>query len=254
MGLTFVGTGVWEETDISLKGLEELRRSDVIFAEQYTSETEEGTLERIEKLAGKPVTILSREEVEDGKRILEEAKSKRVAFVVAGDPMISTTHISLKLDAVKRKIPVRIIHASSILSAAISESGLHTYKFGRPTTLPFWSEKYKPTSTYDAIAENLARGLHTILFLDLKDGKRMTAHEAFDLLMEMEKAKKGRLITPRTKLLVLSRIGSEAQRITYGTMEKLRKAKNLGATPFLIIIPGKLHFTEEEALTYYRLG
>lgn len=248
MPLTFVGTGVWEETDISLKGLEELRGSEVIFAEQYTSETEEGTIGRLEKLAGKPITVLTREEVEDGKIILAEASHRRVALVVAGDPMISTTHISLKLDASKRKIPVRIIHSSSILSAAISESGLHTYKFGRPATLPFWSEKYKPTSTYDAISENLARGLHTMLFLDLKDGRRMTAHEAIDLLLEIERAKKGKIILPKTKLLVLSRVGSEAQKLSYGEIAKLRKLRDLGATPFIIIIPGKLHFTEEEAL------
>jgi diphthine synthase len=248
MVLTFIGTGVWEETDISLKGLEELRDSDIIFAEQYTSETEEGTIERLEKLIGKSINVLTREEVEDGKSILAEAERKRVALVVAGDPMISTTHISLKLDALKRRIPVRIIHSSSILSAAISESGLHTYKFGRPTTLPFWSEKYKPTSTYDAIAENLSRGLHTMLFLDLKDGKRMTAHEAMNLLLEIEKEKKGKIITPKTKLLVLSRIGSEAQKLSYGEIGKLQKSKNLGSTPFILIIPGKLHFTEEEAL------
>ncbi len=248
MPLTFIGTGVWEETDISLKGLEELRDSDVIFAEQYTSETEDGTIERLEKLIGKSITVLTREEVEDGKSILAEAERKRVALVVAGDPMIATTHISLKLDALKRKIPVRIIHSSSILSAAISESGLHTYKFGRPATLPFWSEKYKPTSTYDAIAENLARGLHTMLFLDLKDGKRMTAHEAMDLLLEIEKGKNGKIITPKTKLLVLSRIGSEAQKLSYGEIGKLQKSKTLGSTPFILILPGKLHFTEAEAL------
>jgi len=248
MPLAFVGTGIWEETDISLKGLEELKRSDAIFAEQYTSETEEGTVARLEKLISRPITVLSREEVEDGKRILDEAQKNRVAFVVAGDPMISTTHVSLKLDALKRKIPVKIIHSSSILSAAISESGLHTYKFGRCATLPFWSEKYKPTSTYDAISENLARGLHTMLFLDLKDGRRMTAHEAMDLLLKLEDERKGKIITPKTKLLLLSRIGSEIQKLTYGEISKLRKLKDLGATPFILIVPGRLHFTEEEAL------
>lgn len=247
MPLSFVGTGIWDETDISLKGLQELKDSDVVFAEQYTSETKHGTLGRLEKLCGKKIAVLPRAEVEDGKAILKEAETKRVALVVAGDPMVSTTHLSLKLDAAKKKIPVRIIHASSILSAAISESGLHTYKFGKPVTLPFWTDKYKPTSTYDAIAENLSRGLHTMLFLDLKDSLRMGAKEAMELLLKIEGERKGNIISSETRLLVLSRVGSEEAKLSYGTIEKLLAAE-LGSTPFLLIIPGKLHFTEEEAL------
>lgn len=247
MPLAFVGTGIWDETDISLKGLEELKKSDVVFAEQYTSETKEGTIARLGKLAGKQIAVLPREEVEDGKKILDAAQSKRVALVVAGDPMISTTHLSLKLDAIKRKIPVKIIHSSSIFSAAISESGLHTYKFGKPVTLPFWSEHYKPTSTYDAILENHARGLHTMLFLDIKDENRMGAKEAMGLLLKIEAERKKKLITKKTKLVVLSRIGGEEAKVTYGVIGRLLKVE-LGKTPFLIIVPGKLHFTEEEAL------
>ncbi len=247
MALIFVGTGVWDETDISLRGLAELKRCDVLFAEEYTSETREGTLERLGKLVGKKITVLAREEVEDGTRILAEAERKDVTLIVAGDPMISTTHLSLKLDALKRKIPVRIVHASSILSGAISESGLHTYKFGRPVTLPFWSEDYKPTSTYDVIEENRARGLHTLLFLDIRDGKRMTAREAMALLLKIEAEKKKKLFAKATKLVVLSRIGSGEEKISYGAIGRLEKAE-LGMTPFIIIVPGKLHFTEEEAL------
>ena len=247
MALSFVGTGIWDETDISLKGLEELRKCESIFAEQYTSETKQGTLQRLERLCGKSIKVLSRAEVEDGKAILKEAESKRSALVVAGDPMVSTTHLSLKLEAIKKGIPVRIIHSSSILSAAISESGLHTYKFGKPVTLPFWSEHYKPTSTYDSIKENLSRGLHTMLFLDLKDEIRMGATEAMELLLKIERERRENLITQETRLVVLSRVGSEEEKVTSGTIGKLMGA-DLGKTPFLIIIPGRLHFTEEEAL------
>ncbi len=63
MPLSFVGLGIWDETDISLKGLEELRKSEMVFAEQYTSEMKEGTLERLAELIGKGIVVLSREEV-----------------------------------------------------------------------------------------------------------------------------------------------------------------------------------------------
>lgn len=250
MPLTFIGTGVWEETDISLKGLVALEHSDVVFAEQYTSETEQGALVRLSRMANKEVRVLTREEVEDGRIILNEAKSKRVAFLVAGDPMISTTHLALKLEALRRGIPVRIIHASSILSAAISESGLHVYKFGRPVTLAFWSDDYRPMTPYEVIEDNLKRDLHTMLFLDIKEGKRMSAREALELLMEMERVAKRKVVSKGTKLVVLSKIGSEVQKISYGTIEQLAKA-DLGGTPHIIILPGKLHFTEEEALAPY---
>ena len=247
MGLTLVGTGLWDELDISLKGLVELEHSDAVYAEEYTSEKREGTLKRLESLCGKEITLLPREDVEDGKRLLEEAANSNVALIVSGDPMISTTHVSLKIEAFRRKIPFKIIHSSSILSAAISESGLHTYKFGRPVTLPFWSKNYKPTSTYDVILENRKLGLHTLLFLDLKDGKGMEISEAVDLLEKMEKVKKGKLVSKKLELIILSRVGSPEQKISYGPIGDL-KWKNLGEPPFIIIVPGKLHFTEEEAL------
>jgi len=250
MGLILVGTGLWDERDISLRGLDALKQSDIIYAERYTSEKKEGTLERLEALCGKGITVLSREEVEEGKRIMDEAERRKVSLVVAGDPMISTTHVSLKLEAHRRGIPFKVIHSSSILSAAISESGLHTYKFGRPVTLPFWSEKYKPTTTYDVIRENSERGLHTLLFLDLKDGVGMRAHEAFSLLRKMEKEKKCGVISDKTMLVTLSRVGSEEQKVAYGPLELLEKAE-LGEAPFIMIVLGKLHFTEEEALGIY---
>jgi len=252
MGLTLVGTGLWDELDISMRGLVELEHSDVVYAEEYTNEKNPGTLKRLGAMCGKKITVLSREQVEDGKKLISEAAVKKVALVVSGDPMISTTHVSLKMDASKKGVQFRVIHSSSILSAAISESGLHTYKFGRPVTLPFWSEKYKPTSTYDVLLENHKLGLHTMLFLDLKEGRGMPAAEAMRLLEEMEKEKKGGLVSKSLKLLVLSRIGSPEQKISYGGIAALGK-KELGETPFIIIVPGKLHFTEEEALLLYSI-
>ncbi|VVC72165.1 Diphthine synthase [uncultured archaeon] len=252
MGLVLVGTGLWDETDISLRGLSALKKCARVYAEQYTCETRPGTLSRLEKLCGKSISLLAREEVEDGKRLLSEAAGRDVALVVAGDPMISTTHVSLKLDAFRKKIPFKVIHSSSILSAAISESGLHTYKFGKPVTLPFWSENYKPTSTYDALQENRERGLHTILFLDLKGGKTMTAAEAFSLLRKIEGERRKGAVSSGMKLLVLSRVGASDMKLSFGTLGKLEgKIRLLGKSPFMIIVPGKLHFTEEDALALY---
>lgn len=252
MGLVLIGMGLWDEKDVSLKGLSELKKCGAVYAEAYTCERERGSLKRLGSLSGKSIALLSREEVEDGKRLLSEAAQNDVALLVGGDPMVSTTHVSLKLEAAKRRIPFKVIHSSSILSAAVSVSGLHAYKFGKAVTLPFWSEHYTPASTYDAIAENMARGLHTLLFLDLKEGRTMSPAEAFTLLEKMEAEKKQGIISAEARLAVLSRVGARDEKICFGEIGALKKAA-LGKSPFIMIVPGKLHFTEEDALAIYRV-
>jgi len=248
MPLLLVGMGIWNEKDISQRGLEELKKCEVVFAEQYTGSMEEGSVERLEALIGKRITLLPREEVEGEKRILDESVSKKVALLVPGDPMISTTHISLKLSAEKMGIETNVVHSSSIITAAIGECGLQIYKLGKPCTLAIWSKGYEPTSSYDAIADNLERGLHSVVFLDLK-GRCMEASEAIEQLLRVNKSKRR---IEGLSLVVMSRVGSREQKITYGKADALLKT-DLGKPPFILIIPGKLHFMEEEALQRFRI-
>ncbi|MCX6776831.1 MAG: diphthine synthase [Candidatus Micrarchaeota archaeon] len=248
MYLVFVGMGIWNEKDISMRGLEELRNCDVVFAEGYTGRMQEGSLKRLEALIGKKIIILPREEVEEEKRILNEAVSKKVALLVPGDPMISTTHISLKLSAEKMGMETKVVHSSSIITAAIGECGLQVYKLGKPCTLAIWSKGYEPTSSYDVIVDNIERGLHSVVFLDLK-GRCMEASEAIEQLLRIDKSRQ-RL--KGLSAVVLSRVGSKEQKITYGKADALLKA-NLGKAPFILVIPGKLHFVEEEALQRFAI-
>ncbi|MBI5159724.1 diphthine synthase [Candidatus Micrarchaeota archaeon] len=252
MSLTFVGTGVWSAKDISVRGLEALKQCDVAFAENYTSRLDVSLFSELEQLSGKKITMLSREQVEGEKQILESAKTFNTVLLISGDPMISTTHVSLQFSAEKQGIQTNIIHASSILTALIGETGLHVYKFGRPCTLAFWTENYKPTSTYKFILENNSRSLHSIIFLDLKQAC-MGALDAIKLLLEIEKIEGKKLFTEKTKLVVASRIGSGEQKITFAEIGKLLSSP-LGKPPFIIILPGKLHFTEEEALVRFHAG
>ncbi|MEM4293618.1 MAG: diphthine synthase, partial [Thermoplasmata archaeon] len=64
--LTFVGLGLYDELDISLRGLEAVKTADVVFAEFYTSVLVGTTIEKLEQLYGKKVNLLSREEIEEG--------------------------------------------------------------------------------------------------------------------------------------------------------------------------------------------
>jgi len=56
--LTFIGLGLFDEYDISLKGLEAIREADLVYAEFYTSCLMGTSLERMEKLYGKKVFLI----------------------------------------------------------------------------------------------------------------------------------------------------------------------------------------------------
>jgi len=58
--LTLIGLGLHDEKDISLKGLEEARKADIIFLEQYTSLMAGFSLGNLEKIIGKKVIVVDR--------------------------------------------------------------------------------------------------------------------------------------------------------------------------------------------------
>jgi len=247
--LLFIGIGISDERGISLAGLDALRGCDKIYAERYTNLVPDGTLARLEALCGKKIELLGRESVEGEKEILEAAKNESVALVVAGDPMIATTHVSLLLSAKKRGIKTEIIHSSSIISAAIGESGLQAYKFGKMVTLAYWRDNYKPMSTYDVISENLARGLHTLLLLDIDEKLGpMKPSAAAEVLFAMEKEGKKGIFTQTTKLVLLKGMGWHSPTKKYCAISELEKYDGREGPAALIVPSANLHFVELEAL------
>ncbi len=59
--LTFIGLGLYDEKDISIKGLEEIKKADKVFAEFYTAKLVGTSIEKLEKLFGKKIIVLNRE-------------------------------------------------------------------------------------------------------------------------------------------------------------------------------------------------
>jgi len=101
--IVFVGLGLNDEKGISLRGLEEIKNAKNIFIELYTNLMPNFSLKNLEFISGKQPYILSRRELEEeeGKIILDAAERGRTVFLVPGDPLIATTHISLRLEAKK---------------------------------------------------------------------------------------------------------------------------------------------------------
>src|SRR5213083_2295135 len=228
--LVFIGLGLHDEKGITLRGLDEARSADVVFAELYTSGLAGATVASVEQLVGKKIRVLSRNDVEDGRTILEAAAKQKVAFLVVGEPMAATTHVDRRLRAASANIPTRIDHGVSILTAAAGALGLQVYKFGRTTTVPFPAAGFGPTSPLEGILENRRTGLHSLALL-LRMAVKMGTSD----------------FGPETLACVLSRVGSPEVRATGAPMGMLSD-RDLGPPLHCIVIPGRLHFLEKEAL------
>lgn len=249
--LIFIGLGLNQETDISLRGLETAKCADVIFAEFYTSLMAELDVQRLEKLLGKRVRIVSRRslEEEEGRIILDEARKGKVAFLTPGDPLIATTHVDLRIRAKKKGIDTRVVHGASVVSAVIGLSGLQNYKFGRSVTIPFSDAGTVYETPYKVIAENKNSGLHTLCFLDLRaeEKRYMTIKEGLRIMLALEKRKRMKVVTENTLAVGISRAGSEKPLAKADHVKEL-VGFEFGRPPHSLVFPGKLHFMEAEAL------
>ncbi len=241
--VVFVGLGLNSELGISLEGLEEARRADRVFAEFYTNTMPDLNMARSEEIVGKRVLVLNRTQMEDENAadIVKAAEREKVAFLVPGDPMIATTHVALRIILARRGIRSRLVHASSIASAVCGAVGLQSFKFGKSITLPNVARSV-PTSVLDTVRENRARGLHTLLLLDVGTGEQqLTINEALERLSAVDSKIDSWLS------LGAARIGSTDEIVKAAVVRKLKKFE-FGRAPHSIVFPGKLHFMEAEAL------
>jgi diphthine synthase len=246
MGVTFIGLGLTDEKGLSLEGLEEARRSDRVFAEFYTNMMPGLNRERLEALVGKKIMVLTRSQLEEegGKQVIDPGEREKVAFLVPGDPMIATTHISIRLALARKHIPSWIIHGPSITSAVCGATGLQSYKFGKSVTMP--QDNNVPRSVLDTIRDNSARGLHSLLLLDVRPEmpKQLTISEATARLIETGPS------VAKWLGIGVARVGAKNQLVIAAKLGKLR-SEDFGDTPHSLVIPGKLHFVEVESLRVF---
>jgi diphthine synthase len=247
--LVFVGLGLNDEKGITLKGLEETKTADAVFMETYTSRMPDFNMEHFKVLCGRKIQMLTRSDLEEenGKVILQAAKTGKAVFLVPGDPFIATTHVTLRIDAEKQGIPTRIVHGISIMSAIVSLSGLHNYKFGKTVTVPF-SDNFSETP-YNVIAQNQKLGLHTLCLLDLRqaENRYLSIKDALKQLLVVEEKKKQGAVTDCTPVVGIARAGSNSPILKAGFIKDIVDC-DFGKPPYSLIIPGNLHFMEVDAL------
>lgn len=193
MALYLIGLGLGNEKDITVKGLDVVRKAKFVYLESYTSKLN-CSVEELEKFyftnteksnekkenentkdsktenknTAKKIILADRNLVENNaEEILNNAKTSDVAFLVVGDVFSATTHHDLRLRALNAGIKVEIINNVSIMTA-VGITGLDLYKFGRTTTIVFPEPNFSPETPYGIIKMNLANGLHTLCLLDIK--------------------------------------------------------------------------------------
>lgn len=248
--LYFIGLGLYDEKDVSLKGAEILKNVDSIYAEFYTANLFGSSIESLEALLGVKIDVLTREEVEEENIPLIEAKNKDVAFISAGDPLIATTHSDMMIQAKKMNIDTRIVHSASILSAAPGLAGLQAYKFGKVTTIPFTEANYFPRSPYVTIKTNLENGMHTLVLLDIQAHLKryMTANQGLEYLLKVGAEQcDDNIIHNDTLAIVVARAGALNPVVRADIIRNLIN-EDFGGPLHSIIIPSQLHFIEAEAL------
>lgn len=236
MVLYLIGLGLGDARDITLRGLEIVKNCDYVYLESYTN-VFGATTDQMSKLYDKKIIAADREQVEQkADEILEQAKKKDVAFLIMGDVFAATTHIDLWMRAKKMQVDVKIVHNASVITA-VAETGLDLYKFGKTTSIPFQFEYIR--SPVDVFESNYEHGMHTLFLLDLdpEKGKYITVDIAAKYLLG-----KG---VKDLMAVACAALGTEKSKIVY---KKLSAIKKIAVYPQCLIIPGNLHFMEEEAL------
>lgn len=249
MALWLIGLGLHDVRDVTVKGLERIRACSAVYAEFYTAILTGTTHEELEDFLQTPVDVLPREGVESGGHdLVTQAKTNDVALLTAGDPLAATTHTELVLRARQAGVPVHVVHAPSIYSAAPGLVGLQHYKFGRTTTLVRPEANWAPTSPFEPLAANHAAGLHTLVLLDIKADEQyfMRAHEGLRLLRQLAKKVGADWFGDDTPVGVIARAGSDEPLVRTGTLAQL-EGQDFGPPLHCIVVPGSMQVIEEEA-------
>ncbi|XP_014253860.1 diphthine methyl ester synthase [Cimex lectularius] len=258
-----IGIGLGDAKDITVKGLEIVRKAEKVFLESYTSVLSVGK-HVLEEFYGRELVIADRDLVELGSdEILSSALEKDVAMLVVGDPFGATTHVDLLVRAKQLGIPTKVVHNASIMNS-IGCCGLQLYTFGETVSIPFWTETWKPDSFFEKICNNKQRGLHTLCLLDIKVKEPtwesmtkkkkeylpphfMTVAQAAQQLVEIIKIKNcpELSVTVDTLCIGVARVGSDDQIFKMCTLQEMTQV-DLGPPLHSLVIVGTMHQIEKE--------
>ncbi len=248
--LNILGLGLRGVNSLTIEELSILKSSTVIYFETYTSISPDNTIQEISKITGKDIIAAERNDIEHGNFILNRARTEPVSVIVTGDALSATTHNQLRLEAMEMGIEVNVYENASIITAFPSKTGLFNYKFGNIVSLPFTSDKFFPLSVYDKIYKNYINGMHTLILLDLLNGKTMEPEEAVQTLLKMEEKKGKNMFNLHTNVIVGISIADKNQRIIYASIDKIID-RHVYGSPAALILPVDLNDKEKEFINKF---
>ena len=240
--LYIIGIGLGNEKDITLAGLEAIKKCSKVYLEYYTSMMK-ASKEQLEQLYQKEIILANRSMIENqSQQLLDQASMQDIAILVIGDPLSATTHSGLVLEAKKQNIKVKVIHNASVLNA-VGSTGLQLYKFGKVSSIPF----HETDVPYQNLELNKQVGLHSLFLLDLDPAnhKAMSAAQAAKILLSLEEKHGKQIISPLTTAIVCARLGTDDELIFAGPLSAISQ-KDFGNPLHSLIIPGEMHFLEED--------
>ncbi|KAH7031631.1 Diphthine synthase [Microdochium trichocladiopsis] len=262
--LYLVGLGLSDETDITVKGLEIVKKASRVYLEAYTSIllVDQSVLE---SYYGRSIVVADRQMVEsNSEEILRDAQTEDVAFLVVGDPFGATTHTDLVLRARELQIPVQTVPNASIMSG-IGATGLQLYNFGQTVSMVFFTDSWRPASFYDRIKENRAIGLHTLVLLDIKVKEQslenmargrmifeppryMTVSQCAQQMLEIEEEKKEGVYGPDSLAIGAARVGGKDEKFVAGTLAQLCDSDELLGAPLhsMVLLGRRAHELERD--------
>ncbi|PIN87635.1 diphthine synthase [Candidatus Woesearchaeota archaeon CG10_big_fil_rev_8_21_14_0_10_32_24] len=248
MTLYIIGLGLNGPKDITMKGLELVKSCDEVYLERYTSLLQ-CSFHDLAKFYDKEITLADRNTSEQGmEKIVKQAKTENVAFLVIGDPFSATTHTAIFKMAKENDVNVEVIHNSSILTA-IGQTGLQLYKFGKTTSIPFLDDFPQLETPYRILQQNQEIGAHTLMLLDIRvdQDQFMTVSQAIEILENIESRIGEKAINDEILAIGCARLGCDDFIIKTGTLKHLKDI-DFGKPLHCLIIPGKMHFSEEEII------
>lgn len=250
MSLIFVGLGIHGALGLPFGAIGDLRSCDRLLLDSYTNPIDAAAALR--DLSGildrDDITLADRGMLEDIPGIVSLASGGCLGILVPGDVFVATTHEAIRQEALRRGVPVKVWHSSSIVTAALERVGLHLYKLGFVGTLV----KGPPQTSYRVyfgVNRALLNGQHSVILLeyDASTGDYMDVGEASKLLIDAERSWRMGTFSDNRPMLVFSRLYGEGESMSLVRLSEAG-SREFGGPPYTLVVPGPLHYSEEESL------
>ena len=248
--LYILGLGLRGVSSLSLQEKDILSKCEHIFFETYTSVSPSQTIDQLSTMLNREVKRAGREDVENPVALLSLSSKHDVCLLVTGDPLSATTHNQLRVDAQQAGINVTVIENASVLSVIPGKLGLFPYKMGPPVSLPFPDDNFLPRSVCQKIKFNRDSGFHTMVLLDLREGRTMYSFEAVEVLLRMEEKHAIGAVSRSDVICAAIKVSQEGEKIICDRSENILDLR-LEESPATLVIPGSLNHNEEYFLSKF---